>query len=434
MLETLLSGSGSPEEPVAISPCGIRTRGELLRAARVVTDRAQGGGPWLLTGEDAFSFAAGLLGLLSAGASVVLPPNLLPGTRNQFRPECRGEITGIPSQSERGLTGSIPDGLILFWTSGSSGSPKRVERRFSELMAEVEILERLFGSRFQGGPVLGTVPHHHIYGCLFRVLWPLATGRVFFTEPCGAPDRFSHFLGRADAPALVSSPAHLSRLPGLLDLNRFQQPPAVIFSSGGPLKPEDALLWRRWVPEGIVEIYGSTESGGIAWRIQDGQPGSTAWTPFPDVGLDTTLDQALFIDTPRVTGGSLRMEDTAIIQPDGRFLLRGRLDRVVKVEETRVSLPEIEAALTDHPWVQEAAALLLESPRRMIGAAIVLRPNTPAASPTSLATALRTHLGDRFDPVAIPKRWRFIPELPRSDRGKIENASLLKLFQPGGAP
>lgn len=431
MLEALLSGSGSPGEPVAISPHGLLKRDDLLRAAGAVTELALDGGPWLLAEADAFSFAAGLLGLLSVGASVILPPNLLPGTREQLLGECRGEIAGIRSEGARRLTGPIPDGPIVFWTSGSSGSPKRVERRFSELMAEVEILEKLFGDRFQGGPVLGTVPHHHIYGCLFRVLWPLATGRVLVTEPCGDPDRFSLFQGRAGASALVSSPAHLSRLPEMVDLDRFQQPPAVVFSSGGPLKPEDALIWRRWVRGGIVEIYGSTESGGIAWRSQDGQPGSDAWTAFPDVELDTGLDQALLIKTPRVAGGGLRMEDTAVFQPDGRFLLKGRLDRVVKVEEKRVSLPEIEAALTAHPWVQEAAAVVLETPRRMIGAAIALSPDAPAARPYALAAALRTHLSDRFDPMVIPKRWRFIPELPRSDRGKIEITTLLDLFQLG---
>lgn len=432
MLEPLINSSASSEAPVAVSPRGSFNRGDLLRGAGAVADFAQDGGTWLLACEDAFDFAAGLLGLLKAGASVVLPPNLLPDTRNQLRAACRGEISEIPPGKHRCLSGSIPDGPVLFWTSGSSSRPKRVERRFSELMTEVEILEKLFGNLFQGGPILGTVPHFHIYGCLFRILWPLATGRIFTTELCGDPDLFSKFLGWARAPALVSSPAHLSRLPRLVDLDRLKEAPRLIFSSGGPLKLEDALFWRRWVPAGIVEVFGSTESGGIAWRIQDGQSSSSAWTPFPDVEIDTALDQALLVSTPRVTGGALRMEDAAVLQPDGRFLLKERLDRIVKVEEKRVSLPEIEASIGSHRWVREVATVLLEAPRRMIGAAVVLGPDAPAVSSSAIAATLRTHLGGRFDPVAIPKRWRFISELPRNDRGKIEITAILNLFQPGG--
>jgi acyl-coenzyme A synthetase/AMP-(fatty) acid ligase len=43
------------------------------------------------------------------------------------------------------------------------------------------------------------------------------------------------------------------------------------------------------------------------------------------------------------------MDDGIELMPDGRFRLLGRLDRVVKIEEKRLSLPEMEARLAASP-------------------------------------------------------------------------------------
>ena len=46
---------------------------------------------------------------------------------------------------------------------------------------------------------------------------------------------------------------------------------------------------------------------------------------------------------------------------DGRFRLAGRLDRVVKLDGKRVSLPELEARLALHPYVGAAAVAPLRT-------------------------------------------------------------------------
>ena len=431
MSEDLFRADRSLDAPIALSPEGLRTLGQLGAAAAQVARRTAGGGRWVLACEDAFEFTAGLLGLLLSRCTILLPPNLLPETLALLQAEATGILACAPSEGlSPSALGPIPDGDLEFWTSGSTGQPKRVPKRFSHLLAEVRLLETLFGARCQGRPVAATVPHHHIYGCLFRILWPLATERPFLTEPCGDPDRFLAVLAQPQPPALVASPAHLSRLPRLLDLDRLSARPCRVFSSGGPLAAEDAKLWRRWVPEGIIEIYGSTESGGIAWRNQDGEPEQEAWTPFPDVTLAAAADGALLLRSPRVPQECLRMEDAITLQPDGRFRLLGRLDRVVKLAEKRISLPELEAALEGHPWVQRAAVIQLNEPRPMLGAVLVLQPGAPAGDPKDLAAALRAHLAQRFEPAALPRRWRVVDQLPTSPSGKLEAARLTQLFLP----
>ncbi|MBP1627430.1 MAG: AMP-dependent synthetase and ligase, partial [Holophagaceae bacterium] len=275
-------------------------------------------------------------------------------------------------------------------------------------------------------------PHHHFYGLLFRILWPLGTGRPFATETCGDPDRYAAVLAGTSAPILISSPAHLTRLPELVDLDHFRTHPAAIFSSGGPLRREDALRWRRWVPRGILEIYGSTESGGVAWRNPSLEADSDPWTPFPDTQVSLEPDGAIHLRSPRLESGGMRMEDAAALRDDGRFQLLGRLDRVVKVEEKRVSLVELEAALEAHPAVDRAAVTLLEGHRRVLGAALVLAPGQEASGPEArlaLSRLLRQHLGLRFDPAVLPRRWRFLAQLPFDDRGKLRTQDLAALFE-----
>ncbi len=422
VLNALLVGDAS--RSVAYSQEGMHTQADLRDAAARVHASILPGSRHLLACEDPFAFLATLLGLAAAGCTAVLPPNHLLATLETLATEVDGVLTALPTSPITAPLPPLQDIDLVFWTSGSSGQPKAVVRKLSHLTLEVVVLEALFGSHFQEGPVLGTVPHHHIYGCLFRVLWPWMTGRPFAAETTGHPDHFVQEHG-----ALVSSPAHLSRMLRLVDFATIAHPLAAVFSSGGPLSREDALAWGRWVKDGVVEVYGSTESGGIAWRIQDEDPESRCWRPFPDIAVALEADGALRIHTPRVEGGTLRMEDRAALRPDGRFELLGRLDRVVKVEEKRVSLPELETALESIPDVRRAAVVVLEGPRRALGAVLAMdAPPAAAAERRALAAKLRSHLAQRFDAVLLPRRWRFVQELPTDNRGKLPQEALLALF------
>lgn len=434
-LSGIFDGGRRPDEVVAVCSGQVCTFDEFARSAAAVADQARlaGGTRWLLATEDAWDFAVGLVGLLRADCDVAIPPNHLPATLDHLRTEVDGVLAHLPAPAATlPEPGPLGDRIIAFWTSGSSGEAKCIEKRLSQLSAEVEVLEATFGHRFEDGPVLGTVPHQHIYGCLFRILWPLAAGRPLVAEACGDPDRLRHVLTRSASPALVSSPALLARLPELVDLDAFAAHTSVIFSSGGPLATTDALRWRRWAPRGIAEIYGSTESGGIAWRIQSEDPASTLWTPFADVTIAFEPDGALRVQSPRIGPEPLRMEDAAEPTGNGRFRLAGRLDRIVKIEEKRVSLPELEAELERHPWVKRSAIAKLEGARAVLGAVVVLGPEAPADAEERrrLGQTFRRHLARRFEAVALPKRWRLVEELPYDERGKLTPEALAALFAP----
>jgi len=430
-LRDLLLGERGAASPAALAGNLPRSWAAFRRDAGRVAALAPGatGGRWLLACEEAWDFAAGLAGLLQAGRTVVVPPNFLPATLARLAIGADGVLRALPEAGPVRAPGPLT-GTVEFQTAGTTGEPKAVTKDVPRLDAEVAMLEACFGGPLGPAPVAATVPHQHIYGCLFRILWPLAAGRPFLLEACGDPGSFRAAL--ALAPVLVSSPAHLARLPELMDLRTLPHQPVAVFSSGGPLGRAEALAWRQWLPAGVVEVYGSTESGGIAWRRQGEAPGSELWTPLPDCELAQDDDGALVVRSFRAGPAPLRMEDAAAFTPEGTFRLLGRLDRTVKLEGKRVSLPELETALAAHPWVARAAVILLEGPRPALGAAVVLKPG-PARSRAELVAALRGHLAGQFEPVGLPRRWRFPEALPEDGRGKLTAQALAALFRRPGA-
>ncbi len=427
---SLLDVGRPNDSPAALAPDGPRPTGAFRRAVAGVRDQVRTGERVVLACEDAYAFAAGLLGAVLGGARVIIPPNLLPATLACVGAEAVLDDARCLREGAAPASGPLPDTDVEFWTSGSTGTPKAVLRRFHQLAREAELLAALFGEAAGDAPVAATVPPHHIYGCLFRILWPLATGRPFLTAACGDPASFREAM--ALRPILVASPAHLARLPKLVALDGLDLP--AVFSSGGVLEREDALTWRRASRTGVFEVYGSTESGGIAWRNPGPDPASSRWAPFPDTQLGVEADGALHVRSSRVDPGGLRMEDAVRLDPDGTFELLGRLDRTVKIEEKRVSLPQVEAALKACPGVAGAAVVLLEGRRRQLGAAVVLRGALPPDAPArrALGEDLRARLAQTLEAPALPRKWRFVEELPLDARGKLRAEALAALFEPTG--
>jgi len=117
------------------------------------------------------------------------------------------------------------------------------------------------------------------------------------------------------------------------------------------------------------------------------------------------------------------MADAVELLPDGRFELRGRLDRIVKLEEKRIALPALEQALQLHPWVEEARVGVVRENRAFSGALIVPTPAGLHAlrnqGRRAVTDTLRQHLTAHCNPIALPRRWRLLECLPYNPQGKL---------------
>nr|WP_278499451.1 AMP-binding protein [Paraburkholderia fungorum] len=139
-----------------------------------------------------------------------------------------------------------PHAPLTLYTSGSSGTPKPIRKSLAQFNAEVHTLEKQWGMLVGNATMLASVPHHHIYGLLFRIMWPLAAGRAFERAISIEPMHLQAQIGQCGATVVVSTPAQLSRWPALPGFAALTPAPRAFFSSGGPLALEAAQ--EPWKP------------------------------------------------------------------------------------------------------------------------------------------------------------------------------------------
>lgn len=430
---------------------------------RVNKLQAQPAQRYALYTEDAYPFAVLLFALLHAGKEIWIPGNNRPGTAQQLPKDCQLlgdwdadksidyylQTTEYSSLSLAPLNAFDPQ-LVIF-TSGSTGQPKPIAKCLNQFQLEVDTLEQLWGAQLGNAQALATVSHQHIYGLLFRVLWPLSAGRCFHSQTAINPEILINTAGSTPA-YWIASPAHLKRLDqhspwtGIADLK-------AIFSSGGALPEQAATQIATASGQAVIEIYGSSETGGIAWRRQE-----KAWTLFS--GMRLTFDegcwwlQSPYLEippTPPFTkggelnkcknsppfvkgglGGDFQLNDQLTVLDDGRFLLHGRSDRIVKIEEKRLSLTELEQRLLTLPWIDEAHALVIAKSRDLVAVTAVLSPpgveQLATQGRNSLIKQLRKALEPWFEAVVLPRKWLFVNTMPLTPQGKIDQRLLTSLM------
>jgi acyl-CoA synthetase (AMP-forming)/AMP-acid ligase II/3-hydroxymyristoyl/3-hydroxydecanoyl-(acyl carrier protein) dehydratase len=260
----------------------------------------------------------------------------------------------------------------------------------------------------------------------------LSAGRCFHSPIYINPETLVNSVQDRSA-FWVASPAHLKRLDqnspwnGLSRLN-------AIFSSGGVLQKSASQQIKAYSGQQVIEIYGSSETGGIGWRQHD-----TVWQLFDGLRLCIRNDRwqlhSSYLKTSLATalGESepFQLDDQLSLQDDGRFTLHGRLDRIVKIEGKRLSLSELERRLTNTPWVADAFTVSLAKSREVVGAAVVCNDAgceyLRTAGRNTLVRHMRTLLNEWFDAVVLPRKWLFLDSLPMTAQGKIDQY-LIKLL------
>ncbi|GAB2502147.1 AMP-binding protein [Arenimonas alkanexedens] len=389
--------------------------------------------------DDGLEFAAALFGAWLAGRTPWLPGDRLPATLASLDAHVQARAGELPDGFRADAAPITPTGalgldpracqLVLF-TSGSSGEPGAIRKTLHQLDSEVAALETAFGATLGAAVVQGTVSHQHIYGLLFRLLWPLSSQRPFARQRIGFNEQL---VALGEAPlVLVASPAHLKRLPENQDWSDLSQSLRATFSSGGPLPADAAHSVRRLWGQAAIEVFGSTETGGIAWRQSGGAP--KPWQALPGVAW-RVQDGVLAIRSPHLAEDDwYTTADRARAIPDGGFELRGRVDRILKLEERRISLGAIERRLQASPLLADVRLLPLPGHRVLLAVAAV--PSAAgqtllaAEGKASLVAALRAWLADHADAIAIPRRWRFLDALPADSLGKSSQRALAALFRP----
>jgi acyl-coenzyme A synthetase/AMP-(fatty) acid ligase/uncharacterized membrane protein len=405
---------------------------------------------WILHAGDYWYFLCAFTALLQRGREILLTANISPAYLAEIR---AGEDAAfITDQTRDGgdeentlyipgvLEGPLPPGadpretppikadetVIVMYTSGSTGRPKAVRQRLTEFENDNRFVLSRWGEEWLRRKVCATVSQHHIYGLLFSILLPFTSGVPFRRRRIEAPEELEA-LG--DEPYLIITvPAFLKRAVELRESYGLKDP--WIYSSGGVLERETARKTEAVFGFWPLEVYGSTETSGIAWRqSKDG----LEWTPFDNAEVKLDERGRLLIRSPYIKDPEgFSSEDLAEILPNGRFLLKGRADSVVKIEEKRVSLPEIEERILSSGMAADAAVIALEGRRQYLGAALVLNSEGvrrfEGGEKAGVNRWFREYLARFFEPVALPKKWRYVQSLPLDSQGKKKRSAVEALF------
>lgn len=427
-------------QPIMQSPDGAVTVQHWLHqvAAAIAYCREQTGDSVLLYQPDCLSFSVWLAALLHLGKQVVLAPDGQPETLAAALSHSNWQVTAQTSLPMLGPNDFLPSMIlqwpenasISFFTSGSTGQPKLVKKRLAQLLLEVQTLEQQFASQLPDNAVFAaTVSHQHIYGLLFRLLWPLAQQRLIYQPQITYLEQWQALLTKQPV-VFIASPAHLTRFDDIAKLTPHNENISAIFSSGGPLAEQVPLRYQQTLNQTPVEIFGSTETGGIAFR-QRHTP-DTPWQAFNGVSISLGADQRLQVSSDYLDESAFQTQDQVQLLDQRHFYLLGRLDRIVKVEEKRLALPELESFCTRSPLVAEAAALVLNKPKVQLAIVVVLSaPGQDMLITQGKLTVnqqLKQHLLQRFERVLLPKRFRYVCTLPFNQQGKLTYHQLEALF------
>jgi acyl-coenzyme A synthetase/AMP-(fatty) acid ligase len=417
MAENLKSAwSGLPLKNTII---GLFTENKAAIAASVLAALSTG---YILVMPHGFSRQAyeQIRETLDIGAAVADSAEDLPGGVVHVNPECSPRSAPY-SKSKFSI--DIDRDIVIFYTGGSTGKPKEWLKSVLNIFAESVTLSMKFGVR-PDDRFLSTVPPNHIYGFLFSVLTPFAASCSVSADTCTFPHTIASEIGSRSTTILVSVPMHYRVL------NGYTLPPSglrLAFSSAGLLDRDDGLAFSRQTGVPVVEVYGSTETGGIATRSR--RDGEDAFTPFDTVDWRIEGDM-LFVRSANIArsvetdgDGFFLIGDRVAPCSDGSFLVLGRSDGIVKVGGKRVDLDGICELIKQTPGVEDAVVMSFPAApgRENTIAALIAGPVDRMEILTALSGSVEGH--------AMPRIIRIVDAIPATASGKYDRPAIEHLLK-----
>lgn len=409
---------------------------------------------WIVHCEDCWYFLVFFVALLQCGKRILLTQNSTEKCIAEIKKENDIFLTDLnipgaeyipgimerqpqPSEAEIRTAPEIrsEETEILMYTSGSTGKPKAVPQRMKEFEEDNAFVIKKWGAEFMRRKLVATVSQHHIYGFLFSISLPFSLGVPIRRKRIEFPEEFESL---SDGPyMIIATPAFLKRTVEARNGEKLPLKEPWIFTSGGPVSLELAVSTEAVFGFCPIEVYGSTETSGIAYRQQ--KTDALAWTPFDNAKVWKGDDGCLRIISPYIKDpeGFATADLVEFTGSGNTFLLKGRNDSIVKIEEKRISMTEVENRILETGLVSDVKVIALSSEvRQFLAAAVVLNEEGKkkfSGMEKYLVNAyFRNFLMKYFENVVIPKKFRFVEFLPADVQGKVHKEEIAALFDSQG--
>jgi len=247
------------------------------------------------------------------------------------------------------------DFSLTYFTSGSTGHPIAALKSKDNLEQEVKTISRLL-QKYSIKKVVVTVPFVHLYGTLFGLLYPMLNNIDVVIKEHFLPH---NLLDIIDVDTLViTTPMYIAALNKLQSEKDLSE--SVFISSTAPLDGETSRAFKEKFKADIIQIFGSTETGGIAHKINE----NSLWTPFEGVNISSNEKGELKVRSPfvskvlyekgfRSTHSEVQTCDY-IKEGKESFQLIGRSSKIIKVAGKRYSTIQIENLLEEDNKIVKA--------------------------------------------------------------------------------
>lgn len=439
----LLAGPRWPQKEFVIGRTTYSDLYSMAARLRACLGRSADGPPVCLCSQDKAVMAAALLAALAGGPTLLLPYAFTPPVLDELRrltgfqtivsdkpmpvpsgvrciqPEAGTECALSFESSDAGAGDSV---WVRLFTGGTTGAPRMWSKTVRNLLTETVSIVANYGvtpkDRF-----VATVSPNHIYGLLYAVLTPLVASAAVAPETPSFPAEIATALRDNEASILISVPAHYRALNGHSFASRSLR---LAFSSAGMLAAEDASAFSAGTGVGIAEIYGSTETGGIAARVRaDGQ---SDYKPF--AGIDIKIEEGWLKVRSDYLSPELALDgegyfstgDCARACAGNRFELLGRADGIVKVGGRRVDLEAVRQSLKRRSGITDALAVSLPVGRSRENLIVALVEGNPASIDLS---SLRL---DDLEACARPRYIKMVEKIPLTAAGKYDRKAIEAMF------
>lgn len=338
--------------------------------------------------------------------------------------------------------------LYLF-SSGSTGLPKIVPHTHAELVADG--LRTSSAWELQGDDIaVNILPPNFAMGFLLGVIDVVSRGAstVYWSDPLPltlSRRKLLEIMVRDRATFMGAVPAMYDILAG--QTGEFDLRLRLAFAGGAALKRSTFEGVRERFGLELRQSYGSTETIFVSHNSADdpdatwasvGRPAGDAEVRISpaetDLGagvgeLEIRSSSVMqgYLDQPGTNAdafndGWFRSGDLALLDEDGRIVIKGRSKLLIEVSGYKVDPIEVEDTLIGLPAVAEAAVAGVPDPRngnRLV--AFVVR-----GADVSADDIIR-HARERLSAQKVPVEIAFVDALPRSSTGKLLRAKLRNL-------
>ncbi len=340
---------------------------------------------------------------------------------------------------------------VLQITSGSTGEPRAAACSEASLIADCANLCGTMGIKSDDTSLAAiSLAHRYGFGTLALALVTQGTAMTLLEE----------FVPRAAIDAIVKTRgAVFPGVPFMYEcINDLSDPlprwPSLrtCISAGAPLTPEIARKFHDRFGLKIHTLYGSSECGGISYDASDemDEIGQHVGTPMHNVNVDLEPGSDLR-DTTGPAEGRIRVRgdnvglgywpkptkddkaalgkgtfltgDLGQFDEKGRIRIVGRIANFINVAGKKVNPAAVEDCIRQLESVKHVAVLGAPDESRGEQVVAFVLADAKLGAETVIAHCRKT-LAD----YQIPRRVKFLKELPLSARGKLEKKKLLEMI------